>query len=37
MYREGELVEVKDYALKTKTTHGSSSWIESWTPGVVVQ
>ena len=37
MYREGELVEVKDYALKTKTTHGSSSWIESWTPGVIVQ
>ena len=37
MYKEGELVEVKDYALKTKTTHGSSSWIESWAPGVVVQ
>ena len=37
MYRKGELVEVRDYALKTKTTHASSSWAESWKPGVIIQ
>ena len=37
MYREGELVEVKDYSLRTKTTQGSNDWIETWLPGVVIQ
>ena len=37
MYRKGELVEVRDYTLKTKTTHASSSWVESWKPGVIIQ
>ena len=37
MYQAGELVEVRDYDLKTKTTHGTSQWIEHWKLGVVIQ
>ena len=37
MYRPGELVEVKEYSLKTKTTQADSQWIENWLPAVVVQ
>ena len=38
MYRPGELVEVKEYSLNTKTTNPSEhQWIENWLPAVVVQ
>lgn len=37
MYREGELVEVREYSLGTKTTNPSGEWIENWFPAVVVQ
>ena len=37
MYREGELVEVKEYTMKTKTTQAGSEWEEYWTPGVIIQ
>ena len=37
MYRPGELVEVKEYSLGTKTTNPSGEWIENWIPAIVVQ
>ena len=37
MYRPGELVEVKEYSLNTKTTQATNQWIENWLPAVVVQ
>ena len=37
MYRPGELVEVRDYSLNTKTTFGTSQWVEHWQLGVVIQ
>ena len=37
MYREGELVEVKEHSLTSKTTNPPSVWIEKWVPAVVVQ
>ena len=39
MYREGELVEVKEHSLKTQITTGPSNsvWVENWVPGIVVQ
>ena len=37
MYREGELVEVREYSLKTQTTSGESDWQEDWVPAVVIQ
>ena len=37
MYREGELVEVKEYTMKTQTTQTDEKWIENWVPAVVVQ
>ena len=37
MFREGELVQVKEYSLRTKTTHSSDDWIVTWLPGVVIQ
>ena len=37
MYREGELVEVREYSLKTQTTDGESDWQEDWVPAIVVQ
>ena len=37
MYREGELVEVREYTMKTKTTQSGSDWQESWIPGVIIQ
>ena len=37
MYREGELVEVKEYTMKTQTTQAGDKWIESWVPAIVVQ
>jgi hypothetical protein len=37
MYREGELVEVKEYTMKTQTTQTDDKWIENWLPAVVVQ
>ena len=37
MYREGELVEVKEYSLTSKTTNPPNVWIEKWVPAVVVQ
>ena len=37
MYREGELVEVREYSLGTKTTNPSGEWIEKWVPAVIMQ
>jgi len=37
MYREGELVEVREYSMKTQTTTGESDWQEDWVPAVVIQ
>ena len=37
MYRPGELVEVREYSLGTKTTNPSGERIEKWVPAVVVQ
>ena len=37
MYRQGELVEVREYTMKTKTTQSGSGWQESWIPGVIIQ
>ena len=39
MYREGELVEVKEHSLKNQVTTGPSNsvWVENWVPGIVVQ
>jgi len=37
MYREGELVEVKDHSLKTTTTNPNGEWIVNWVPAVIVQ
>ena len=37
MYREGELVEVREYILKTKTTKTGDDWKVSWIPGVIIQ
>ena len=37
MYRPGELVEVKEYSLPTKTTNPPGVWVENWVPAVVVQ
>ena len=37
MYRKGDLVEVRDYDLKTKTTHGTSQWVARWAPGIVIE
>ena len=37
MYREGELVEVREYSLKTKTTQNENAWNENWLPAVVVK
>lgn len=37
MYREGELIEVREYSLSTTTTDQDGKWIESWLPAVVVQ
>ena len=39
MYRSGELVEVREYSLKTQITTGPSHnvWTENWIPAIVVQ
>lgn len=37
MYREGELVEVKEHSLTSKTTNPPNVWVENWVPAVVVQ
>ena len=37
MYRPGELVEVKEYSLTSKTTNPPNVWVEKWVPAVVVQ
>ena len=39
MYRSGELVEVREYSLKTKTTqaYDGDVWLENWVPAVVVE
>ena len=37
MYREGELVEVKEHSLSTTTTSQHGDWIINWVPAVVVQ
>ena len=37
MFQEGELVEVRDYDLKTDLTQGKNHWIEYWRPGVIVK
>ena len=36
-YRKGELVEVREYSLKTNMTHNDNVWIENWLPAVVVE
>ena len=36
-YRKGELVEVREYSLGTKTTNSSGEWIENWVPAVIIQ
>ena len=37
MYRAGELVEVREYILKTKATKIGDNWKVSWIPGVIIQ
>lgn len=37
IYREGELVEVKEYSFRTGRTQGSSEWEEYWVPGIIIQ
>ena len=37
MYRPGELVEVKEYSLTSKTTNPPNVWVEKWLPAVIVQ
>ena len=37
MYREGELVEVKEHSLTATTTTQDGRWITNWVPAVVVQ
>ena len=35
MYRKGDLVEVREFSLKIRTTKSDRQWIESWIPGVI--
>ena len=35
-YREGELVEVREYTYKLQAK-AATDWVESWLPGVVVK
>ena len=37
MYRPGELVEVKEYSLKTNMTHDDNVWVENWLPAVIIE
>ena len=37
MYRPGELVEVREYSLSTKTTNSSGEWIENWMPAIIIE
>ena len=37
MYRQGELVEVREYSLPTKMTNPPGARIENWVPAVVIQ
>ena len=37
MYQKGDLVEVREYSLKTNMTHDDDVWIENWLPAVVVE
>ena len=37
MYKAGELVEVREYSLKSKMTHHDNAWVENWLPAVIVE
>jgi hypothetical protein len=37
MFRPGELVEVREYSLKTNMTHDDDAWVETWVPAVIVE
>ena len=37
MYREGELVEVKEHKLRSPPAAGGNQWDVVWLPAVVVQ
>ena len=37
MFIPGELVEVREYSLKTNTTHDDDPWVENWLPAVIVE
>ena len=37
MYKKGELVEVREYSLKTTMTYDENVWIENWIPAVIVE
>ena len=37
MYRPGELVEVREYSLKTSMAYDDNVWVENWLPAVIVE
>ena len=36
-YRKGELVEVREYSLKTSMSCDEHVWVENWVPAIVVE